>query len=175
LKKRHRTLLFIVLGMIGLGIAAALVLNAFSSNLVYFRSPTDVASGEVNPNNPFRLGGMVREDSVQRTPGSLKMRFVVTDYAHDVTIHYDGVLPDLFREGQGVVTEGQLNDQGEFIAHTVLAKHDENYMPPEVADALEKAGKSPTGEDLGANLENSNPNLDPDNLNIDSAESSATP
>jgi len=148
LKKRHRTLIFIVLGMIGLGAAAALVLNAFSSNLVYFRNPTDVASGEINRDNPFRLGGMVREGSVQRTPDSLMVSFVVTDYDHDVTIHYDGVLPDLFREGQGVVTEGRLNQQGQFIAHTVLAKHDENYMPPEVADALEKAGKSASGADL---------------------------
>lgn len=157
MKKRHRTLLFIALGMIGLGGAAALVLNAFSSNLVYFRSPTDVASGEVNASNPLRLGGMVREGSVQRTPDSLKMSFVVTDYEHDVTIHYDGVLPDLFREGQGVVTEGKLNDQGEFIAHTVLAKHDENYMPPEVADALKKAGKSPNGADLADVGPESNP------------------
>lgn len=148
MKKRHRTLLLITLGMLGLAAATALVLNAFSSNLVYFRSPTDVAAGEINPSNAFRLGGMVREGSLQRTPDSLKISFVVTDYAHDVPVHYDGVLPDLFREGQGVVTEGKLNNQGEFVAHTVLAKHDENYMPPEVADALEKAGKSPDGTPL---------------------------
>ena len=118
------------------------------NNLVYFRSPTDVAAGEVNLSNAFRLGGMVREGSLQRTPDTLKISFVVTDYVHDVPVHYEGVLPDLFREGQGVVTEGKLNDQGEFVAHTVLAKHDENYMPPEVADALEKAGKAPDGTPL---------------------------
>jgi len=150
LKKRHRKLLFIVIGMAGLAAAAALVLNAFSSNLVYFRSPTDVASGLVNSANQFRLGGMVREGSVQRTPNSLKVSFVVTDYDHDVTIHYDGVLPDLFREGQGVVTEGRLDGNGVFTAHTVLAKHDENYMPPEVADALKKAGKTADGSALNA-------------------------
>ena len=148
MKKRHRKLIFIVIGMVGLAAAAALVLNAFSSNLVYFRSPTDVAAGKVNTNNQFRLGGMVREGSVVRVPGSLKVSFVVTDYEHDVAIHYDGVLPDLFREGQGVVTEGRLDPDGTFTAHTVLAKHDENYMPPEVADALEKAGKSADGSDL---------------------------
>jgi cytochrome c-type biogenesis protein CcmE len=148
LKKRHRKLLFIVIGMAGLASAAALVLNAFSSNLVYFRSPSDVTAGKVNTDNAFRLGGMVREGSVVRVPGTLKVSFVVTDYEHDVTIHYDGVLPDLFREGQGVVTEGRLDAEGVFTAHTVLAKHDENYMPPEVADALEKAGKSADGSDL---------------------------
>ncbi len=148
MKKRHRKLLFIVIGMAGLAAAAALVLNAFSSNLVYFRSPSDVAAGKVNTDNPFRLGGMVREGSVVRVPGTLKVSFVVTDYEQDVAIHYDGVLPDLFREGQGVVTEGRLDAEGVFTAHTVLAKHDENYMPPEVADALEKAGKSADGSDL---------------------------
>ncbi len=150
MKKRHRKLLFIVIGMAGLAAAAALVLNAFSSNLVYFRSPTDVATGQANSANQFRLGGMVRDGSVQRTPNSLKVSFVVTDYDHDVTIHYDGVLPDLFREGQGVVTEGRLDASGVFTAHTVLAKHDENYMPPEVADALEKAGKTADGKAVDA-------------------------
>ena len=143
MKKRHQKLVYMLVSLAGLAIVVGLVLNAFSSNLVYFRSPSDVANGTVNSANPFRLGGMVKEGSVVREPNSLKVSFVVTDYAHDVTIHYDGVLPDLFREGQGVVTEGQLDDQGVYSAHTVLAKHDENYMPPEVADALEKAGKMP--------------------------------
>ena len=138
MKKRHRTLLTVILGLAGLAAVAALVLNAFSSNLVYFRSPTDVAEGKVNQANSFRLGGMVREGSIQREP----------DYNHDVRVHYDGVLPDLFREGQGVVTEGSMDQNSLFTAHTVLAKHDENYMPPEVADALEKAGKTTTGESL---------------------------
>ncbi len=143
MKKRHQKLVYMLVSLAGLAIVVGLVLNAFSSNLVYFRSPSDVANGTVNTAKPFRLGGMVKEGSVVREPNTLKVSFVVTDYAHDVTIHYDGVLPDLFREGQGVVTEGQLDDQGVYSAHTVLAKHDENYMPPEVADALEKAGKMP--------------------------------
>ena len=148
MKKRHRTLLTVIAGLIGLAAVAALVLNAFSSNLVYFRSPSDVAEGKVNQSNSFRLGGMVREGTVQREPNTLKVSFVVTDYNHDVRVHYDGVLPDLFREGQGVVTEGSMDDAGLFTAHTVLAKHDENYMPPEVADALEKAGKTASGEQI---------------------------
>ncbi|MBV1961444.1 MAG: cytochrome c maturation protein CcmE [Immundisolibacteraceae bacterium] len=152
MKKRHRTLLTVIFGLAGLAAVAALVLNAFSSNLVYFRSPTDVAEGEVNQANSFRLGGMVREGSIQRQPDTLKVSFVVTDYNHDVKVHYDGVLPDLFREGQGVVTEGAMDQNGLFTAHTVLAKHDENYMPPEVADALEKAGKTASGEPLAPNM-----------------------
>ena len=153
MKKRHRTLLTVIFGLAGFAAVAALVLNAFSSNLVYFRSPSDVAEGKVNQTNSFRLGGMVREGSIERQSNTLKVSFVVTDYNHDVKVHYDGVLPDLFREGQGVVTEGSMDQDGLYTAHTVLAKHDENYMPPEVADALKKAGKTASGETLTPGLQ----------------------
>ena len=103
---------------------------------LYFYDPSQVAAGEVTTEASFRLGGMVKEGTFARTPGSLEVQFVVTDFAHDVAVRYSGLLPDLFREGQGVVATGRLNEQQEFMAETILAKHDENYMPPEVADSL---------------------------------------
>lgn len=112
-------------------------MRAFRENLTYFFSPTQVAAGEA-PARTFRVGGLVLENSVTREPGSLTVRFVVSDYAHTIPVQYTGVLPDLFKEGKGVVVRGRLNPSGEFVAEEVIAKHDENYTPPEVADALAK-------------------------------------
>jgi cytochrome c-type biogenesis protein CcmE len=126
--------------LLGVGAAVAFALTAFQENLEYFFSPTDVAEGKAPTDKAFRLGGMVPEGSFKRAPGSMEATFVLTDYASNITVRYTGVLPDLFREGQGVVARGQLGAGGEFIAQEVLAKHDENYMPPNVADALRKQG-----------------------------------
>ena len=136
---RRRRMLLIGLVVGGVSLSAALALRAFQENLLYFFSPTQVAAGEAPDERTFRLGGMVVEDSVAREAGSLTMSFVVTDYAHSVPVSYTGVLPDLFGEGQGVVAHGRMTSDGNFVAEEVLAKHDENYMPPEVADALAQA------------------------------------
>lgn len=139
-KKRKNILIAVVSLVIGIGIAAALALKAFESNLLYFYSPYQVAAGEAPPNRSFRVGGLVTPGSVKRDPDSLKVQFVLTDTLKEVTVSYDGILPDLFREGQGIVANGKLDANGVFQAAQVLAKHDENYMPPEVAAALEQAG-----------------------------------
>jgi len=136
---RRQRMLLIGLVVAGVALSAALALRAFQENLLFFFSPTQVVAGEAPDARLFRLGGMVVEDSVSRDPGSLTMSFVVTDYAHSVPVSYTGVLPDLFGEGQGVVAHGRLTPDGNFIAEEVLAKHDENYMPPEVADAIAQA------------------------------------
>jgi len=128
----------IALVLRGLRVTLAFAGRAFQENLLYFFSPTQVAAGEA-PDRVFRLGGMVVDESVVREPGSLTVNFVVTDYAHSIPVSYTGVLPDLFSEGQGVVVRGQIVPAGGFVAEEVLAKHDENYMPPEVAEALAKA------------------------------------
>jgi cytochrome c-type biogenesis protein CcmE len=127
----------------GVGIALALATRAFQENLLYFFSPAQVMAGEAPTGRSFRLGGMVADGSVERADGSLTVRFTVTDYAASLPVEYTGVLPDLFREGQGVVARGRLTPDGHFVAEEVLAKHDENYMPPEVAEALEKAKSQP--------------------------------
>jgi cytochrome c-type biogenesis protein CcmE len=124
--------------MLALGGATALVLTAIGDNLLYFYSPTDLTEREVAPGQRFRLGGLVEEGSVEKDGETV--RFVVTDMVHTVPVTFTGILPDLFREGQGVVTEGQLGPDGLFQAASVLAKHDENYMPPEVADSLKESG-----------------------------------
>ena len=125
----------------GVAIAAVLVLQALQENITYFFSPESVAAGEVGPGQPFRLGGLVKAGSFERESGSLEARFVVTDNtSSEVTVAYTGVLPDLFKEGQGMVANGELNDSGIFVADEVLAKHDENYMSPEVAKMLEEQG-----------------------------------
>ena len=129
-------------GIAVLGIAAALILNAFQSNLVFFYSPTQVAANEAPHNRSFRIGGLVEQGSVQRQPDGLTVRFVVTDTAKSIPVMYAGILPDLFKEGKGVVAQGKLEADGVFHASEVLAKHDENYMPPEAADAVEKARKA---------------------------------
>ena len=145
--KRQRRLFVVLMLLLGVGGAVALTLNAFSENLLYFVSPSEVAAGKTPAERDFRLGGMVTEGSVQRDPDSMRVRFVLTDYAKEVPVQYDGILPDLFREGQGIVAKGHLNDQGVFVASEVLAKHDETYMPPEVADALKRAeNAAPMGE-----------------------------
>jgi cytochrome c-type biogenesis protein CcmE len=138
MRSRRQRMLLIGLVLGGVTLALALALRAFQENLVYFFSPSEVAAGQA-PERTFRLGGMVVDGSVQREPGSLTVSFVLTDFAHTVPVRYTGVLPDLFREGQGIVARGRLDESGNFIADEVLAKHDENYMPPEVADALAKA------------------------------------
>jgi cytochrome c-type biogenesis protein CcmE len=131
--------LYLVLGILaGVSIAGALALNAFKRNVTFYFDPTAVSRGEVSAGQPFRLGGMVTEGSVKRAPGSLEVRFVVTDFSHDVPVSYTGVLPDLFREGTGVVAHGSLRADGTFVADEVLAKHDEKYMPPEVAKSLKR-------------------------------------
>jgi cytochrome c-type biogenesis protein CcmE len=137
--KRRKLLLIVVFIVAGMGAATGLALKAFQENLLYFFSPTQVADGEVPAGQAFRIGGMVKEGSVRRDPDSLEVSFVLTDTVHEVTVVYDGILPDLFREGQGIVANGRL-ENGRFVAAEVLAKHDENYMPPEVAEALDKAG-----------------------------------
>jgi len=136
-RKKRLTLAGVVLA--GAAAAAALVLTAFSENLVYFHTPTEVAQGKAPSDRRFRVGGLVAEDSVSRADDELEVRFAITDGDRRVPVVYDGVLPDLFSEGRGIVADGTLNDQGLFVADSVLAKHDENYMPPEAAEALERA------------------------------------
>ena len=139
MKPRTKRALAIVSGLAALGIASALVLNAFNSNLVFFFSPTQVLAHEAPRDRSFRIGGLVEEGSLQREPTGLTIRFVVTDLAKQVPVTYTGLLPDLFTEGKGVVAQGKLGTDGVFRAEQVLAKHDENYMPPEAAAALKKA------------------------------------
>jgi cytochrome c-type biogenesis protein CcmE len=129
-------------GLAALAVAAALVLNAFRSNLVFFFSPSQIAAGEAPRDRAFRVGGMVETGSVKRQADGVTVQFVVTDTAKSVPVVYKGILPDLFREGKGVVAEGRLGTDGVFRAEQVLAKHDENYMPPEAAHAVEQAQKA---------------------------------
>jgi cytochrome c-type biogenesis protein CcmE len=133
---RRKRLLAVVAIVAGVGSATALAMLAFRDNLLYFYNPSQVLAGDAPPARTFRIGGMVTEGSVQRTPGSLEVRFVVTDFRNSMPVRYEGLLPDLFREGQGVIAHGRMNAAGEFVADEVLAKHDENYMPPEVAESL---------------------------------------
>jgi len=134
----RRKRLLLVAGIVaGVAIATTIALKASNNKLVYFVDPSQIAAGEAPAGKSFRVGGMVTKGSVHRDSGSLEVRFVLTDFAHDVTVSYTGVLPDLFREGQGIIAHGQLKD-GVFIADEVLAKHDEKYMPPDVAKSLKK-------------------------------------
>jgi cytochrome c-type biogenesis protein CcmE len=142
MKPRHKKLALIVLVLAALGVAAALVLNAFNSNLVFFFSPTQVVNGEAPTSRAFRIGGLVEAGSIRREADGLTTRFVVTDTAKTMPVTYTGILPDLFKEGKGVVAEGRLGADGLFAATQVLAKHDENYMPPEAASAIEQAQKA---------------------------------
>ena len=138
--------LFIILGILaGVGIAVGLALSALQQNINLFYTPTQIAAGEAPKDTRIRAGGMVKEGSVSRSADSLDVQFVVTDFAKDVTIRYRGILPDLFREGQGIVALGRVNAEGVLVADEVLAKHDENYMPPEVTKALKDSGKLPAG------------------------------
>jgi cytochrome c-type biogenesis protein CcmE len=140
LKPRTKRAAWIVAGLAGLGVAVALVLNAFQSNLVFFFTPSQIASNEAPKDRAFRVGGLVEAGSVTRGKDGLTVNFRVTDTAKTIPVMYVGILPDLFREGKGVVAQGRLERDGVFKASEVLAKHDENYMPPEAADALKKAG-----------------------------------
>ena len=139
MKPRTKRALIIGVALIVLGLASTLVLNAFRSNLVFFFSPSQVASKEAPVERSFRLGGLVAVGSVERDAESLAVKFVVTDTLQKITVSYSGLLPDLFREGKGVVAQGKLGPDGVFNAEQVLAKHDENYMPPEAAQALKDA------------------------------------
>jgi cytochrome c-type biogenesis protein CcmE len=138
---RKKRLTLIGLMVAGIGVATWLALNAFNENLMFFFSPSEVAEGKAPTAHPFRVGGLVTKNSVKRKSDGLTTSFVVTDNAKSVTVEYTGILPDLFREGQGIVAMGQLNQDGIFVASEVLAKHDENYMPPEVANALKTANE----------------------------------
>ena len=142
MKPRTRRALWIVGGVAALGVAVGLVLNAFQSNLVFFYTPTQVAAQEAPRDRLFRLGGLVENGSVARDKDGLTVRFKVTDTAKTVPVVYTGILPDLFREGKGVVAQGRIGSDGVFQAREVLAKHDENYMPPEAAHAVEQAQKT---------------------------------
>ena len=139
MKPRHKRAAMIAGGLAALAIASALVLSAFQQNLVFFFTPTQVAANEAPQGRTFRVGGMVEPGSVKRQPDGVTVQFVVTDTVKAIPVTYRGVLPDLFREGKGVVTQGRLGADGSFVANEVLAKHDENYMPPEAAEALKKA------------------------------------
>jgi len=136
MNKRSRRKVLIIGIVFGVSLAAVLGLTAFEENLLYFYSPTDVKAGKAPSTHSFRVGGLVVAGSVNREPDSLKIVFDVTDNQESMSIEYTGILPDLFREGQGIVAMGNLQPDGRFVAQEVLAKHDENYMPPEVADAL---------------------------------------
>ena len=138
--RRKKLLLSVIFIVAGMGVATGLALMAFQENLLYFYSPTQVVEGEAPANRSFRIGGLVTAGSVVRNRDDLKVSFSLTDTMNTVEVEYEGILPDLFREGQGVVANGTLGPDGTFAASEVLAKHDENYMPPEVEEALEKAG-----------------------------------
>jgi len=137
--RRKQRLIMVVFMLLGISIATALALKAFNENMMFFYSPTEIKAGKAPENSDFRLGGLVVEGSVRRESGKLTVFFDLTDNTEVVTVSYEGILPDLFREGQGIIARGQLNQQGIVVAVEVLAKHDENYMPPEVSDALAKS------------------------------------
>ena len=139
MKRRHKRIGFIVIALVSLSIAAYLVASAFRNNLVFFFSPTQVAAKEAPVNRTFRVGGLVQEGTLKRDPDGLTVRFTVTDTAQSIPVVYKGILPDLFKEGRGCVAQGKLSSDGVFQAEQVLAKHDENYMPPEAGQAIDKA------------------------------------
>jgi cytochrome c-type biogenesis protein CcmE len=140
MKRRHKRIGLILAGLVGLGIATYLVASAFRNNLVFFFSPTQVAAKEAPVNRTFRIGGLVEEGTLKREGDGLTVRFTVTDTAASIPVVYKGILPDLFKEGRGCVAQGRLGDDGVFRAEEVLAKHDENYMPPEAGKAMLEAG-----------------------------------
>ena len=136
MKKRTKRMSGIILGMVGASIAVYLILSAFENNLMYFYSPTEIANGDAKSRESFRVGGLVVENSIFRSPNSLEVSFILTDLKSTQLVRYTGILPDLFREGQGIIANGSMGSDGTFNAFEVLAKHDENYMPPEIADTL---------------------------------------
>ena len=139
MKRRHRRIAFILVGLAGLAIATYLVASAFRNNLVFFFSPTQVVAKEAPVNRTFRVGGLVEQGTLKRDPDGLTVRFTVTDTAASIPVVYKGILPDLFKEGRGCVAQGKVGTDGVFYAESVLAKHDENYMPPEAGAAIDKA------------------------------------
>jgi cytochrome c-type biogenesis protein CcmE len=143
MRARHKKLLVIVGSVAALSVAALLVLEAFRDNIVFFHNPTDVVEGKVARDRTLRIGGLVQEGSVQKNADALTVTFIVTDLKNTLNVQYQGLLPDLFREGQGVIAQGRLQADNRFIADQVLTKHDERYMPPEVAKALDDAAKKP--------------------------------
>ncbi|MDQ6654151.1 MAG: cytochrome c maturation protein CcmE [Acidobacteriota bacterium] len=144
MKRRHKRIAFIVAGLVGLGVAAALVLSAFQNNLVFFFSPSQVVAKEAPVNRTFRVGGLVEAGSLKRDNDGLTARFKVTDTAQTIPVVYKGILPDLFKEGRGCVAQGHVGSDGVFYADQVLAKHDENYMPPEAGKAIDQAKAAKT-------------------------------
>ena len=141
MNKRSKRKLLVIMVVLGVSLATVLGLTAFEENILYFYSPTQIKNGEAPEGRNFRVGGLVIEGTVERASDSLLVKFDLTDGAEVTSVEYSGILPDLFREGQGIVAMGALNDRNVFVADEVLAKHDENYMPPEVADALEAAAE----------------------------------
>jgi len=140
---RRKRMVVVGLILLGVGLAAFFALQAIQKNLLYFFTPTQVAAGEAPRGYPFRVGGLVVTGTVQRAPDSLNVHFTISDGVATLPVSYSGILPDLFREGQGIISIGKLNSQGVFEASEVLAKHDENYMPPEVAESLKQSGQTP--------------------------------
>ncbi len=140
MKSRYKRALIIIVGLVVIGLAALLILNALNSNIALFVTPSEVAAGKAPKDQAFRIGGMVKDESVKRD--GLTVHFIITDLVKDIPVAYTGILPDLFKEGKGAVIQGRMNANGEFIASEVLAKHDENYMPPEAQHALEQAQKN---------------------------------
>jgi len=139
-KPRHKRALIIIAALIAIGVAAVLILNTLNSNIALYVTPSEVAAGKAPQGQAFRIGGMVKDGSVKRD--GLTVHFEITDLVKDIPVAYTGILPDLFKEGKGAVIQGRMNANGEFIASEVLAKHDENYMPPEAKHALDKAQKN---------------------------------
>ena len=152
MKRRHKRIAFIVLGLCGLGVAAALALSAFQQNLVFFFSPSQVVAKEAPVGRTFRVGGLVEKGSLNRENDGLTTRFVVTDTAKSIPVIYKGILPDLFKEGRGCVAQGRLGSDGVFEADQVLAKHDENYMPPEAGAAIDKAKNAKHAQDAAKSV-----------------------
>ena len=150
MKPKHRRMVVLGLAAGGLAAATALVVSALDENLVFFHSPSDIAAGTVAVDQRFRLGGLVANGSVEAETDGVAVHFVVTDTVHTIPVTYAGILPDLFREGQGVVAHGRLDTDGIFVADELLAKHDENYMPPEVHEALRRAGETLEAGEAGS-------------------------
>ncbi len=146
MKARHKRITLILAALAALALIAVFVLKALDDNLSFFYSPTEVMEGKAPHNRTFRIGGLVQKGSLVRQPDGVTLTFVVTDTVHDIPVRYKGILPDLFQEGKGVVAQGKLGADGIFTASEVLAKHDENYMPPEAAAALEKAHRAGSGQ-----------------------------
>ncbi len=136
---RRKRMILVGILLTGMAITAVLLISAFKQNLLYFYTPTQIANGEASIDKGIRIGGLVKDGSLQRKEGTLEINFLVTDEVNEFPVTYSGILPDLFREGQGIVARGKINSQGVFVADEILAKHDENYMPPEAQDALDAA------------------------------------